>query len=174
MAKKVTDKTFMRKDAVDLLECQKAKADRISKDSNLNPAALVPKGGLFSEIPLRAALNTPEFYGGVRVPNVRGHGDVVCQSDQLEEVLYQLRLNDERKIRDILIFAFGQEEASRFNISEMTDSEKRQFLDVYDQTLRPGDFITPHYELTYPPTRHTIEDGLHSHYFEGRRRLWND
>lgn len=95
---------------------------------------------ILSNIPIRAAKNTPENYGGIRIENLRGQGQVFCHMRQIEFVMDRQETNELARAVYIAKTLLSKEDFKNFEIYEdATAKNISKFLDLYDQPVPPND-----------------------------------
>lgn len=141
------------------------------RGEKISAERLVSFDNIISDVVIRNACNTPEYFGGVRIPYLRGHGDVVCRSSQVEAVTKEVLESLRKRVRDILYFAVG-ERAQLYDVEHMSAWAVNKFLDQYDQPL-PIPCSSADEPLKIPKADdHFSTDGMPKFMTEGRIVFW--
>lgn len=163
------------KDRMELLQKQDELVSR-STDEPVSAAVLLKNIVNTANIPIRAAINAPEAYGGIRYTDIPGCGTVVCHSDQLEAVRKEAERAENFKITQILEDVLGLEAAKKYRVADMTPLEKRKFLEQYGQPIAPQGKVFGHgnsgsRRLRIPETK-AIKNGHPAFESDGRVPFW--
>lgn len=162
----------------DRMELLLKQDELVSKSTNesVSAAVLVKNIVNTANIPIRAAINAPEAYGGIRYTDIPGCGTVVCHSDQIEAVRKAAERAENFKIKQILEDVLGPEAAKKYNVADMTPLEKRKFFEQYGQPIAPqgktfGHGTAGSCRLHIPATK-AIKDGRPAFESDGRVPFW--
>lgn len=164
------------KDRMDFLQVQNDLAKYLTGDEKVSAAVLVKNITNTSNIPIRAAINAPEAYGGIRDTEISGYGTVVCHSDQITAVRKEVDRAQTWMIAQVLEDILGLEDAKKYNVNDMTPIEKQKFLEQYGQPLAPQGKVTGFgtagsHRLRIPATR-AMKDGHPAFETDGRVPFW--
>lgn len=163
------------KDRMELLQKQDELVPT-NLDEPVSAAVLLKNIVNTANIPIRAAINAPEAYGGIRYTDIPGCGTVVCHSDQIEAVRKEAERAENFKIKQILEDVLGPEAAKKYNVADMTPLEKRKFFEQYGQPIAPQGKIfghgTPGSHRLHIPATKAIKDGHPAFESDGRVPFW--
>ena len=160
--------TLMNQDKMDLLTVQVSRCGAC-KEISMRDLIAENKSPL-AYIPIRSAVNAPEYYGGMRMDGVRGSGDVVCRTENMPCVYNAILANQLDHIKDIIHYAVKDGvEIKVFHDSYMIN----RFLDLYDQPI-PLDQNHAVYNLDIPRAKCDYRNGakLASFEHQGRDSSW--
>lgn len=110
-------------DRMELLKKQDALVTE-TPDGKVNPAILVKNIVGTANVPIRATINAPEAYGGIRLLDIPGCGMVVCHADQIENVYKAVDTATGVRVRRVLRDVLGDDAADKYDVSAMTQLEK--------------------------------------------------
>lgn len=159
--------TFVDMGRMDALMSQ---IDGCDGKDDVSIADLIPKSaGPFSEIPVRTAVNATEHFGGMKMDGVRGPGDVICRTEDMQHVYTEILENQMIHVRDILSLAAEDPDKIRVECSSYLIG---RFLDLYEQPVPEG-MDHASYELDIPePQEPYRRDGMAAFEYQGRSMAW--
>ena len=103
-------------DRMELLKKQDALVTE-TPDEKVNPAILVKNIVGTANVPIRATINAPEAYGGIRLLGIPGCGTVVCHADQIENVYKAVDTATGVRVRRVLRDVLGDDAADKYDVS---------------------------------------------------------
>lgn len=162
-------------DRMELLKKQDALVTE-TPDEKVNPAILVKNIVGTANVPIRATINAPEAYGGIRLLGIPGCGTVVCHADQIENVYKAVDTATGVRVRRVLRDVLGDDAADKYDVSAMTPLEKQKFLEQFGQPISTGKQMSniPPITRNHMAIKKTkaMADGTPAFYTQGRTPFW--
>lgn len=162
-------------DRMELLKKQDALVTE-TPDGKVNPAILVKNIVGTANVPIRATINAPEAYGGIRLLDIPGCGMVVCHADQIENVYKAVDTATGVRVRRVLRDVLGDDAADKYDVSAMTPLEKQKFLEQFGQPISTGKqmFNIPPITRNHMVIKKTkaMADGNPAFCTQGRKPFW--
>lgn len=162
-------------DRMELLKKQDALVTE-TPDGKVNPAILVKNIVGTANVPIRATINAPEAYGGIRLLDIPGCGMVVCHADQIENVYKAVDTATGVRVRRVLRDVLGDDAADKYDVSAMTQLEKQKFLEQFGQPISTGKQMSniPPITRNHMVIKKTkaMADGNPAFRMQGRKPFW--